>query len=172
VDDIVVKTKQHLTLLDDLKETFANLRQYQIKLNPEKCIFGVPAGKLLGFLVSERGIEANPEKIKAIERMCKPTRLRDVQKFTGCLASVSRFLSRLGERALPLYQLMKKTSPFEWNDQADEAFRDLKRMLSTAPILAAPVDKEPLLLYIAATSRSVSTVLVVERPEKGKIQSV
>jgi hypothetical protein len=101
VDGIVVKTKQHLTLLDDLKETFANLRQYQIKLNPEKCVFGVPAGKLLGFLVSERGIEANPEKIKAIERMRKPTRLRDVQKFTGCLASVSRFLSRLGERALP-----------------------------------------------------------------------
>ena len=143
VDDIMVKTKQHLTLLDDLKETFANLRKYKIKLNPEKCVFGVPAGKLLGFLVSERGIEANSEKIKAIERMRKPARLRDVQKFTGCLASVSRFLSRLGERALPLYQLMKKTSPFEWNKKADEAFQDLKRMLSTAPVLAAPTDKEP-----------------------------
>ena len=94
--------------------------------------------------------------------MRKPAWLRDVQKFTGCLASVSRFLSRLGERALPLYQLMKKTSPFEWNGKADEAFQDLKRMLSTAPVLAAPTDKEPLLLYIAATSRAVSTVLVVE----------
>ena len=172
VDDIVVKTKQHLTLLDDLKETFTNLREYKVKLKPEKCVFGVPDGKLLGFLVSERGIEANPEKIKAIERMRKPARLRDVHKFTGCLASVSWFLSRLGERALPLYQLMKKTSPFEWNDKADEAFQDLKRMLSTAPVLAAPTDKEPLLLYIAATSRAVSTVLVVERPEKGKIQAV
>ena len=69
----------------------------------------MPAGKILGFLVLERGIEANPEKIKAIERMRKPTRLPDVQKFTGYLASVSRFLSWLGERALPLYQLMKKT---------------------------------------------------------------
>src|SRR3989337_1639422 len=67
---------------------------------------------------------------------------------------------------------MKKTTPFKWNDQANEAFWDLKRMLSTAPLLAAPADKEPLLLYIAATSWSVSTVLVVERPEKGKIQSV
>ena len=103
--------------------------------------------------------------------MRKPAQLRDVQKFTGCLASVSRFLSRLGERALPLYQLMKKTNPFEWN-KADEAFQDLKRMLSTTPVLAAPTDKEPLLLYIAATSRAVSTVLVVERPEKGKIQAV
>ena len=67
---------------------------------------------------------------------------------------------------------MKKTSLFEWNGKADEAFQDLKRMLSTAPVLAAPTDKEPLLLYIVATSRVVSTVLVVERPEKGKIQAV
>ena len=78
MDDIVVKTKQDLTLLDDLKKTFANLREYKVKLNPEKCVFGVLAGKLLGFLVSERGIEANPEKIKAIKRMRKPAQLRDV----------------------------------------------------------------------------------------------
>ena len=112
----MVKTKQHLTLLNDLKETSANMRKYQIKLNPEKCVFGVPAKKLLDFLVLERGIKANPMKIKAIECMCKPALLRDVQKFTGCLASVSRFLSQLGERALPLYQLMKKTTPYEWDD--------------------------------------------------------
>ena len=102
IDDIVVKTKQHLTLLADLKETFANLRRFKIKLNLDKCVFGVPAGQLLGFLVSEHGIEANPEKIKAIKRMRKPARLCDVQKFTGCLASPSRFVSRLGERALRL----------------------------------------------------------------------
>ena len=67
---------------------------------------------------------------------------------------------------------MKKTMLFEWNDQADEAFRDLKRMLSTAPVLAAPAEKEPMLLHIAATSRSVSIVLVIERPEMDKIQAV
>ncbi|XP_073368005.1 uncharacterized protein [Aegilops tauschii subsp. strangulata] len=67
---------------------------------------------------------------------------------------------------------MKKATSFEWNDQVDEAFRDLKCMLSTAPVLAAPSEKEPLLLYIAATLWSVSTVLVVERPEKGKIPAV
>ncbi|XP_073353786.1 uncharacterized protein [Aegilops tauschii subsp. strangulata] len=117
-------------------------KPYQIKLNSEKRVFGVPAEQLLGFLVSEHGIEASPEKIKAIECMCKPTQLRDVQKFTGCLAL------------------------------ADEAFWDLKRMLSTTPVLAAPADKEALLLYIPATSGSISTVLVVERPEEGKIQSV
>ena len=122
VDDVVVKTEKRGTLLEDLKETFENLRRFQIKLNPEKCVFGVPAGQLLGFLVSERGIECNPVKIKAIERMEVPTRLLDVQKFTGCLASISRFISRLGEKALPLYQLMKKTTFFKWNDNADEAF--------------------------------------------------
>ena len=90
----------------------ANLRRFRMKLNPEKCTFGVPAGKLLGFLVSSRGIEVNPTKIRAIERMELPKCLNDVQKFTGCLASLSRFVCRLGEKALPLYQLMKKSDKF------------------------------------------------------------
>src|SRR3954464_13696816 len=106
VDDLVVKSMQGSTLLADLEGTVANLRTYKIKLNPEKCVFGVPAGKLLGFLVSERGIECNPEKIAAIDRMNNPRNLKDVQKCTGCLASLRRFLSRLGEKAIPLYQLM------------------------------------------------------------------
>ena len=75
VDDIVVKTEKRGTLLEDLIETFANLRRFQIKLNPEKCVLGVPAGQLLGFLDSERGIECNPVKIKAIKRMEIPTKL-------------------------------------------------------------------------------------------------
>ena len=103
VDNVVVKTEKRGTLLEDLKETFENLRRFQIKLNPEKCMFGVLASQLLGFLVSQRGIECNPAKIKAIERMKIPTKLRDVQKFTGCLTSLNRFISRLREKALPLY---------------------------------------------------------------------
>jgi hypothetical protein len=83
-----------------------------MKLNLAKCTFGVSAGKLLGFLVSSRGIEINLGKIHAIERMKPPTNLKEVQKFTGCLASLSRFISRLGEKALPLYQLMKKSDTF------------------------------------------------------------
>ncbi len=168
VDDIVVKTEKRGTLLEDLKETFANLRRFQIKLNPEKCVFGVPAGQLLGFLVSERGIECNPVKIKAIERMEIPTKLRDVQKFTGCLASLNRFISRLGEKALPLYRLMKKSTHFEWNDQADQAFHELKKMLTTPPVLAAQTEKEPMLLYIAATSQVVSESGIECNPVKIK----
>ena len=89
VDDIVIKTKQKRTLLEDLEETFANLRKYRLKLNLDKCTFGVPAGKLLGFLVSSRGIEVNPAKIRAIERIELPTCLKDVQKFTGLSESDS-----------------------------------------------------------------------------------
>ena len=97
-----------------------------------------------------------------------PSRLLDVQKFTGCLASINQFISQLGKKVLPLYQLMKKTTFFEWNHKADKAFLQLKKMLTTPPVLAAPTPKEPMLLYITATSRVVSMVIVVERKEEGK----
>ena len=132
----------------------------------------MPAGRLLGYLVSARGIEANPDKIAAIQALEPPAGLRDVQRFTGCLASLSRFLSRLGEKALPLYQLLKKSEKFTWTAEADAAFLDLKRMLSTTPILAAPAPGEPMMLYVAATPRVVSTVFVVEGTEDGKPQPV
>jgi hypothetical protein len=168
VDDVVVKTKQSGTLLDNLKETFASLRRYRMKLNSEKCTFGMPAGQLLGYIVSQRGIEANHSKIKAIEALEPPTQLRDVQKFAGCLASLSRFVSRLGEKAMPLYQLMKKTDHFVWSQHADDAFNDLKRALSTAPILAAPAPREPMLLYIVATPRVISVMIVVTHTEEAR----
>src|SRR3954470_16743432 len=104
--------------------------------------------------------------------MEQPKNLNQVQKFTGCLASLSRFLSRLGEKAIPLYQLMKKSEKFTWTPQANEAFQKLKHMLSTAPILAAPIEKEPMMLYIAATNRVFRAVMVVERPEKDKAQPI
>ena len=109
VDDIVIMTKDDSTFLDDLRETFDNLDRYRIKLNPLKWMFGVPSGQLLGYLISARGIEANPEKIKAIITMEKPKNLRGVQKLTGRLAALSRFIGRLGEKALPFYQLDRKS---------------------------------------------------------------
>jgi ribonuclease HI len=112
VDDIVVKTKRGLTLVEDLTLVFDKMRATRTKLNLDKCVFGVSAGKLLGFLVSYRGIEANPEKIKAIEAMRPPAHIKDVQKLTGSLAALSRFISRLVERALPFFKMLRKTSPF------------------------------------------------------------
>ena len=152
-------------MIEDLKETFNNLWVYKMMLNPAKCVFGVPAGKLLGFLVSDRGIEANPEKIKAITSLAKPACINDIQHLAGHIAALSRFISRLGEKAMPLYQLMKKTDDFIWNDAANAAFADLKRQLAELSVLAAPIEKEPLLLYVATNSKAVSVVIVVERKE-------
>jgi hypothetical protein len=96
VDDVLVKTRNSSTLIDDLEETFVSLREYRWKLNPNKCIFGVPSGKLLGFIISHRGIEANPEKISAITNMKALMCIKDVQKLTGCMAALNRFISKLG----------------------------------------------------------------------------
>src|SRR3954452_7074162 len=99
-------------MISHLRETFDSLRKYKMMLNPRKCVFGVPAGKLLGFIVSHRGIEVKLEKIKAILNIKMPTCLKDVQRLTSCVAAVSRFISRLGEKASPLYKLLKKTEKF------------------------------------------------------------
>lgn len=114
VDDIVVKSRKKETLLEDLKETFDNLRVYQMKLNPTKCVFGVPVGKLLGFLVSERDIVANPDKIEAITSLGKPANINHFQRMAGRIAAWSHFISRLGEKVIPLYQLLKKADRFVW----------------------------------------------------------
>ena len=94
VDDIVVKSREAKTLIQDLEETFASLNEVGLRLNPEKCVFGVPSGKLLGFLVSHRGIEANPEKVKAVEDMSPPKTLREMQKLTGRVNLLGRFISK------------------------------------------------------------------------------
>ena len=136
-----------------------------MKLNPEKCVFGVPAGRLLSYLVSSRGIEANLEKIWAIEQMCPPARLKEVQHLAGCMATLGHFISKLGERGLPLFKLLKKNGHFDWTPEAEQAFQDLKKYLTSPPVLVAPSEGEHLFLYISATPQVVSMVLVVERDE-------
>ena len=106
MENVVIKTSHVESLINDLRLTFGNLRTYDIKLNPEKCVFGVSAGKLLGFIISNRGIEANPAKIRALSQLSTPTDLKQIQKLIGCVAALSRFISRLGEKALPLYGLL------------------------------------------------------------------
>jgi hypothetical protein len=125
---VVITTRKEESLISDLADTFDNLNRYKLKLNPTKCSFGVSAGQLLVFLVSTREIEANPEKIQAILMMGKPTKLHDVQKLTGRIAALSRFIARLGEKALSFYALMKKSDDkFEWTEEADIAFAQQKK---------------------------------------------
>ena len=167
MDGVVIKTRHVESLIDDLRLTFDNLRTYDIKLNPEKCVFDVPAGKLLGFIISNRGIEANPAKIRALSQLATLTDLKQVQKLAGCLAALRRFISRLGEKALPLYRLLRRTDHFEWTYAATAGLEEIKALLASNPILDAQNVGEPMLLYIAATHQVVSAVLVVEREEDG-----
>jgi hypothetical protein len=122
---------------------------------------------LLGFIVSERGIEANPEKITAITNMGPIKDLKGVQRVMGCLAALSRFISRLGEKGLPLYRLLRKAERFTWTPEAEEALGNLKALHTNAPILVPPAAGEALLIYVAATTQVVSVVIVVERREEG-----
>jgi hypothetical protein len=167
VDDIVVKTRKADDLVSDLNTAFGCLQANGVKSNPEKCVFGVPRGMLLGYIVSQRGIEANPEKVAALERMGLIRDLKGVQKVLGCLAALSRFISRLGEKGLPLYRLLRKHKWFSWTVEAQEALDKLKASLTSAPILTPPQDSESLYLYVAATTQVVSAIIVVERTEEG-----
>jgi hypothetical protein len=165
MDDVVIKTRNSDTLIVDLEETFASLQEYRWKLNLNKCVFGVPSGKLLSFIISHRGIEANAEKISAITKMKAPTCIKDVQKLTGCMAALNRFISKLGERGLPFFKLLKHQEKFVWTPEADQALAQLKDFLSKSPVLMAPRKKEQLLLYLAATTHVVCTAIIVERQE-------
>jgi ribonuclease HI len=122
---------------------------------------------LLRFIVSERGIEANPEKIEVITNMGPIEDLKGVQRVMGCLAALSRFISRLGEKGLPLYRLLRKIERFTWTLEAEEALGNLKALLTNAPILVPPAAGEALLIYVAATTQVVSAAIIVERREEG-----
>jgi hypothetical protein len=167
VDDIVVKTRKAGDLVSDLRMAFDCLRANRVKLNPEKCVFGVPRGMLLGYIVSQRGIEPNPEKVATLKRMGSIRDLKGVQKVLGCLAALNRFISRLDEKGLPLYRLLKKHERFSRTVEAQEALDKLKATLAHALILTPPRDGEPLYFYVVATTQVVSAVIVVERTEVG-----
>ena len=146
--------------LDDLQETFNTLRQYSMKLNPSKCAFGVASGKFLGFMVLYRGIEANPEKIKAILDMKPPHNIKEVQSLTGRVAALNRFVSKATDKCLPFFRILKKA--FEGTDECQKAFQDLKMYLIAAPLLSPSVMGEELFLYLAVTPHAVSSALIRE----------
>jgi hypothetical protein len=118
-------------------------------------------------MVSRQGIGSNPEKVSAITRIAPPASPHDVQKLIGCMAVLSRFILRLGVRGLPFFKLLKKYDKFKWIKEAQEAFEELKRYLTTPPTLVALEPHENLQLYISATSNVVSTAIVIERGESG-----
>jgi hypothetical protein len=126
----------------------------------------------LGNVISHDGIHPNPTKVKAILDMQPPKNIKDIQKLIGCMAALSCFISRLGEKGLPFFKLLKASEKFVWSKEADAAFMQLKEFLTSPPVLTAPQKDDVLLLYIVATDRVVSIVIVVERDEPGHVYKV
>jgi len=138
VDDMVVKSPSHRQHAEDLSAVFSALRQYNLHLNPDKCVFGVDRGKFLGFILTQRGIKTNPEKCKAIIEMRSPTTIKEVQRLIGRLTAIFRFLPKLAEQTQPIVQLLKNSSRFTWTDDCKQIFPKLKTTLTSPPILHKP----------------------------------
>ncbi|XP_074374091.1 uncharacterized protein LOC141714471 [Apium graveolens] len=159
MDDMIVKSlfRDHA---EDLKECFKTLRKNNTRITPNKCTFRVSSGKFLRYMVSARGIEANPEKIEAVINMEPPKCIRDIQKLTGRLAALRRFISRSVEKALPFFAVLKGSKNFEWGPECQKAFEEVKEYLTKAPLLMRPDSKETLQLYLAVSDRTLGAVLV------------
>ncbi|XP_022883892.1 uncharacterized protein LOC111400737 [Olea europaea var. sylvestris] len=124
---MVVKSKRVEEHISDLDEVFVILRKYKMKLNPEKCVFGVVSGKFLGFMITHRGIEANPNKIQALAAMKSPRTKKEVQKLTGMVAALNRFMSRAAVRCFPFFKAFRGNHYFEWNEECEKAFKSSSR---------------------------------------------
>ncbi|KAL2253138.1 UNVERIFIED_CONTAM: Pro-Pol polyprotein [Sesamum indicum] len=165
IDDMLVKNSRSPDHMTHLEQTFAILRKFRMKLNPTKCTFGVTGGKFLGYMVNERGIEANPAKIEAILKLRSPTTIKEVQQLIGKLASLNRFISKSSDRNLPFFKVLRKTKNFEWTEECEQAFQDLKTYLRSPPLLTNLKRSEALYLYLAISENVVSSALI--REEEG-----
>ncbi|XP_022855981.1 uncharacterized protein LOC111377155 [Olea europaea var. sylvestris] len=161
VDDMVVKSKQLNNHVSNLEEVFATLRRYSMKLNQVKCAFGVASGKFLGFMITHRGIEVNPDKIQALISMEASKCKRDIQKLTGRVAALNMLVSRAADRCFPLFKLLRENNGFDWNEECNLAFQELKQTLSTLPVLIKPEPSDTLLLYLAVSQNASHPIVVL-----------
>ncbi|KAM2611812.1 hypothetical protein TB2_031863 [Malus domestica] len=170
VDDMLVISKHADQHIINLSETFIILKRYQMRLNPNKCAFGVGSGKFLGFMISQRGIEANPKKIKAILDMKEPVTSKDIQSLTSKVAALTRFISKATDRCAHLFKALKGSKKYiTWTDECAEAFKNLKDYMSKAPLLSKPKVGDTLIIYLSVSPSAVSSVLIrndgnVEQP--------
>ena len=172
VDDMIAKSaseeEHHLV---NLKKLFERLRKYKLRLNPSKCTFGVKSGKLLGFIVSQRRIEVDPDKVRAILEMPHPCTEKQVRGFLGRLNYIARFISQLTATCEPIFKLLRKNQVVEWNEDCQKAFDKIKEYLKEPPILRLPVPGRPLILYLTVLNGSMSCVLG-QHDETGKKEHV
>ena len=145
---------------EDLVNIFEILRKHKLHLNASKCSFGVGSGKFLGYMVTHRGIEVNPDQIKVINKLQPPRNPKEVQRLTGMTAALNRFISRSTDRCRPFFLLLHKWKGFEWIEECAVAFQQLKEYLSQPPIMSSPVMEEVFFAYLAVAFYAISFVLV------------
>jgi hypothetical protein len=139
------------------------MRRAQLKLNLDKCMFSVSRDKVLGYLVSVKGIEANPNKINVIVHMKPPGSRKEVQRHTGRIAALNQFMAKIVERSLPFFKVLRGSDTFEWEPKQQEAFNALKECIQKLPALASPQSDQPLILYVLAMHTAVSGALIQKR---------
>ena len=169
IDDMVVKSKVVSEHLGDLKVIFEILKSYKLRLNASKCSFGVGSSKFLGYMVTHKGIEVNPDQIKAIDDLRTPRNPKEVQKLIRMVTALNRFISRSADRCKPFFLLINKLKNFEWTEECARAFQQLKDYLARPPIMSSPEPDEILFTYIAVAPYAVSLVLIqvdngIQRP--------
>lgn len=159
VDDIVVKTKTADQRLAALTRVFERCREFNLKMNPMKSAFEVRTGKFLGFMVNNRGIEIDRDKITAIQEMPPPKTVKQVKSFLGKFSYIRPFIPNLAKKIYPLNQMLKKDAHFKWSTKAQKVFEALKQELTKSPTLMAPIAGKPLILYLLASNISVGVLL-------------
>jgi hypothetical protein len=138
IDDMLVKSLHEEDHITDLLQVFNILRESRLRLNASKCTFGVSSGKFLGHVVSRRGIEPNPDQIAALVDSAEPRNIKQVQRLTGMIAALGRFISRSANKCKPFFRLLGKRSKFVWDEECSAAFQGIKAYLSTPPCLSIP----------------------------------
>ncbi|KAG2394489.1 RNA-directed DNA polymerase-like protein [Vigna angularis] len=159
VDDMIAKSESEEEHVLNLKKLFERLRKYKLRLNPAKCTFGVKSGKLLGFVVSQKGIEVDPDKVRAISEMPAPSTEKEVRGFLGRLNYIARFISQLTATCEPMFKLLRKNQVMVWNEDCQAAFERIKQYLKDPPVLRPPEPGKPLILYLTVLERSMGCVL-------------
>ena len=159
VDGMIVKSWNRADHLAALQRFFDRIRQFRLRLNPKKCTYWVTSGKLLGHMVSERGIEVDPDKIKAILDTPAPRIEKEVRGFLGRLMYISRFIARLIDICEPIFRLLRKSQRTVWDDQCQRAFEKIKEYLLSPPVLVPPTPGHPLLLYLSVSDIALGCML-------------
>ncbi|PKI49573.1 hypothetical protein CRG98_030029 [Punica granatum] len=159
IDDMIAKSKEGEDHLVNLRRLFDRLKKYKLRLNQTKCTFGAKSGKLLGFMVSERGIEVDPDKVKAIRELRSPSTTREVRGFLGRLNYIARFIANLTDKCQPLFRLLLKNAAIEWDEECQKAFNTIKAYLAQLPVLVTPTPNCPLILYLTVRRQSLGCML-------------